>query len=106
VGPEGPTGPQGPSGLSGYRVVVVPVTVKLLVPPAMQTVVVDCPTGASVLSGFIYRVAGGVRYPFPSNVGWTGWPSARGQWTFVLYNANLNNYIETVEAGAVCAFAN
>jgi hypothetical protein len=39
-------------------------------------------------------------------VDWTGWPSGRGQWTFFLRNANGSGYMDSVEAGAVCATAN
>jgi hypothetical protein len=72
-----------------------------------QSVVVNCPAGTNtVLSGFMYRVPGGVRHPFPPGVDWTSWPSARNQWTFFLRNANANGYADPVEAGVVCANAN
>jgi len=72
-----------------------------------QSVVVNCPTGTNaVLSGFLYRVPGGVRHPFPPGVDWTGWPSARNQWTFFLRNVLTSVYTDPVEAGVVCANAN
>jgi hypothetical protein len=107
TGPQGPMGPQGPAGLSGYQVVTNPtVTVTLGGLNGTETLTVNCPTGASVLSGFLYRVPGGVRHPFPPGVDWTGWPSGRGQWTFFLRNANMGSYTDPVAAGAVCAVAN
>jgi hypothetical protein len=87
-------------------VVTIATTVTLVANVGTQAVVVDCPAGASVLSGYMYRVPGGVRHPFPPNVDWTGWPTGRGQWTFFLRNANSFGYTDSVEAGAVCANSN
>jgi hypothetical protein len=73
-----------------------------------QTVLVNCPGTATVLSGFIYRVPDGVRHPFPPGVDWAGWPTPnnRSQWTFFLRNANSNGYADPIEAGVVCATMN
>jgi hypothetical protein len=70
--------------------------------------VVNCPSGTSVLSNFIYRVPGGVRHPFPPNVDVTGWPNSadRAQWNFRIRNANNFAYSDPVEAGVVCATTN
>jgi len=68
-----------------------------------QSIVVNCPGTASVLSAYISRV---VRAPFPSGVSWTGWPSGRSQWTFALSNSNFWGYADTVETGVVCANTN
>jgi hypothetical protein len=105
-GPAGPAGPQGTPGLSNYQVVTIATTVNLTANTGTQSVVVNCPSGTSVLSGFMYRVPSGMRHPFPPNVDWTGWPSGRSQWTFFLRNANGVGYTDPVEAGAVCATAN
>jgi hypothetical protein len=66
---------------------------------------VNCPSGTSVLSSFIYRTPGGVRHPFPPGVDVTGWPNPadRTQWTFFLRNANGTAYVDSVEGGVVCA---
>jgi hypothetical protein len=108
AGPAGPAGPQGLSGLSGYQVVTIPVTVNLAALAGTQTILVNCPNGASVLSAYIYRVPGGMRHPFPPGVDWAGWPTAntRSQWTFILRNANSSAYADPVEVGAVCANTN
>lgn len=107
TGPAGVAGPQGDPGLSGYQVFRMSTTVTLAGLVGTQSVVVNCPAGTNtVLSGFIYRVSGGVRHPFPPGVDWTGWPSARSQWTFFLRNATTGGYTDLVEAGVVCANAN
>ena len=89
--------------MTGYQVVTVPMTVTLAGQIGTQSLSVSCPAGASVLSGFMYRVPGGNRQPFPPNVDWTGWPSGRGQWTFFLRNTNTFVYTDPIEAGVVCA---
>jgi hypothetical protein len=91
--------------LSGYQVVTTASNVNLL-PFAVQSIVVNCPSGASVLHGFLYRVSGGERQPLPSGVNWTGWPSARGQWAFAVRNGTTGGYGDLVETGVVCAIAN
>jgi len=113
VGPQGPqgvagpVGPQGPVGLSGYTSRTIATTVTLVSSIGTQLIVVDCPAGTNaVLSGYMYRVPGGLRHPFPPNVDWTAWPSGRGQMTFMLRNANTFVYTDPVEAGVVCANAN
>ena len=70
--------------------------------------VVNCPSGTSVISSFIYRVPGGVRHPFPPGVDVTGWPNLadRSQWTFFIRNALGTGYVDPVEAGLVCATTN
>ena len=72
----------------------------------VQNITVNCPTGASVLSGYVSRLATNVRQPFPQGVDWTGWPSARGQWTLSIRNTLTSAFADTVEAGAVCVVAN
>jgi hypothetical protein len=106
AGATGPAGPQGSAGLSGYEVATISANVSLGGLTGTQTIVVNCASASTVLSGFIYRVPGGVRHPFPPGVDWTGWPSARNQWTFFLRNANSGTYTDPVEAGVVCANAN
>jgi Collagen triple helix repeat (20 copies) len=113
AGPAGPTGPQGPAGadgqpgppgLSGYQVTTIATTVTLAAMNGTQAIVVNCPSGTnSVLSGFIYRVPGGMRHPFPPGVDWASWPSGQGQFTFFLRNATTAVYTDPVEAGAICA---
>jgi hypothetical protein len=93
-------------GLSNYQTVMVATTVTLAGLTGTQFVTVNCPLGSSVLSAFIYRVPGGLRFPFPPGVDWAGWPSARGQWTFMVRNATTGGYTDPIEAGAVCAVAN
>ena len=110
TGSQGATGPQGPAGLSGYQTRTIATNVKLdnvNMLTSMQTIVVDCPSGTnSVLSGFIYRAPGGVRYPFPPGVDWASWASARAQMTFVVRNHNTAGYTDPIEAGVVCANSN
>jgi len=107
AGPAGAAGPQGDPGLSGYQVFRMSTTVTLAGIVGTQAVVVNCPTGTNtVLSGFLYRVSSGVSHPFPPGVDWTGWPSARNQWTFFLRNATTGGYTDSVVGGVVCANAN
>jgi hypothetical protein len=106
AGAAGPAGPQGAAGLSGYEVVTIATTVNLGGLVGTQSVVVNCSSANTVLSGFIYRVPGGIRHPFPPGVDWTGWPSGRNQWTFFLRNATSGGYTDPVEAGVVCANTN
>jgi hypothetical protein len=112
MGPQGATGPQGPAGakgdpgLSNYQVFTVGTTVNLAGQIGSQTLTINCPGTAAVLSGFINRNVSGVRQAFPAGVAWSGWPSARGQWTFSLKNTNFGGYADTVEMGVVCANAN
>ena len=107
VGATGATGPQGPAGLSNYQTRTVAATVTLASSIGTQNIVVDCPAGTNaVLSGFMYRLPGGLRHPFPPNVDWTSWPSGRTQLTFMLRNANNFVYTDAVEAGVVCANSN
>jgi Collagen triple helix repeat (20 copies) len=106
TGAQGPAGPQGAAGVSNYQVVTIATAVDLPILAGTQAVVVNCPSGTSVLSGFMYRVPSGMRHPFPPGVDWTGWPSGLAQWTFFLRNANSVRYTEPVEAGVVCATAN
>jgi hypothetical protein len=108
AGPASPAGPQGPSGLSGYQTVTIRLTVNLAALAGTRTILVNCPSGAGVLSAFIYRVPGGVRHPFPPGVDWAGWPTTntRSQWTFFLRNANSSGYADPIEAGVVCAITN
>jgi hypothetical protein len=106
-GATGATGPQGPAGLSNYQVATIATTVTLASSIGTQQIVVDCPAGTNaVLSGFMYRLPGGVRHPFPGNVDWTSWPSGRAQLTFMLRNGNNFVYTDPVEAGVICAGAN
>jgi hypothetical protein len=74
----------------------------------MQTVAVDCPSGTNaVLYGFIYRVPGGTRFPFPPGIDIVSWPSGRAQLTFLLRNdATSSVYTDPIEAGVICANAN
>jgi Collagen triple helix repeat (20 copies) len=106
TGATGPAGPQGLAGVSNYQVVTTATTVNLPALTGTQAVVVNCPTGTSVLSSFMYRVPSGQRHPFPPGVDWTGWPTGQGQWTFFLRNATGGGYTDPVEAGAVCATTN
>ena len=116
VGPAGPTGPagsagpQGAPGLSGYTTVTNRFNVNLQFLTGTQALVVNCPTGTSVLSSFIYRIPDPVnsptlRHPFPPGVDVTGWPDPidRTKWTFFLRNANGQNYVDAVEGGLICA---
>jgi hypothetical protein len=86
---------------------VLATTVTLAASIGTQQIVVDCPAGTNaVLSGFMYRLPGGIRHPFPGNVDWTQWPSGRSQMTFMLRNGNNFVYTDPVEAGVICANAN
>ena len=105
-GPAGPAGPQGAPGLSGYQVASINTAVSLAGQVGSQSIVVNCPGTASVLSAYIASVGAGVRQPFPSGVSWVGGPTGRGQWTFVLRNSSFAGYADTVETGVVCATAN
>jgi len=106
-GATGATGPQGPAGLSNYQATTIATTVTLAASIGTQQIVVDCPAGTNaVLSGFMYRLPGGIRHPFPGNVDWTSWPSGRAQLTFMLRNGNNFVYTDPVEAGVICASAN
>ena len=80
-------------------------SVNLAANTGTDTTAVNCPVGTSVLSGFIYRVPGGDRHPFPPGVDVTGWPDAvdRTKWTFKIRNATGNAYVDPVEAGVICA---
>jgi hypothetical protein len=104
--PDGLVVNLGAPGVSNYQVVTIATAVDLPILAGTQAVVVNCPSGTSVLSGFMYRVPSGMRHPFPPGVDWTGWPSGLAQWTFFLRNANSVRYTEPVEAGVVCATAN
>jgi len=94
--------------LSGYQVMTIAMNVTLDAMAGTKTVLVSCPSGATVLSGYIYRVPGGVRHPFPPGVDWAGWPTPNNpnQWTFMLRNANGSGYADPIEAGVVCANMN
>ena len=109
AGAQGPVGPQGATGLSNYQTFVVATTVNLGGSGSIrtQTLVINCPGTAAVLSGFLNSMLGGLRQPFPSNVTWSGWPSGRGQWTFSLNNdVSFGAYSSPAEMGVVCANAN
>ncbi len=93
--------------MSNYGTVTNAFNVNLPALTGTVALVVNCPAGTSVISSFIYRVPGGIRYPFPPGVDVTGWPNPvdRAQWTFFLRNANGGAYLDPVEAGLVCATA-
>ena len=108
AGAAGPAGPQGAPGLSGYATVTNRFNVNLQFLTGTQPLVVNCPSGTSVLSSFVYRipdVTTGQRHPFPPGVDVTGWPDPtdRTKWTFFLRNANAQNYVDVVEGGLICA---
>jgi len=106
AGEQGPAGVQGAPGLSNYQVFTATTSVNLAGQVGSQTLVLNCPGTAAVLSGHINRIVGGVRGAFPPGVAWSGWPSARGQWTFSLKNTSFGGYADSVEMGVVCANAN
>lgn len=106
TGAQGPAGPQGNPGLSNYQVVTVIAAVNLAGQVGTQTLVVNCPGTAVILSAYINRFSGGVRQSFFTNVAWWGWQSGRGQWSFALKNTNFGAITDSAELGAVCANAN
>ena len=81
-------------------------TVSLAGQVGSQTLVINCPGTTAVLSGFINWYAASIRQAFPTGVAWSGWPSARGQWTFSLKNTGFGGVSGSAEVGAVCANAN
>jgi len=106
TGAQGPAGPQGGPGLSNYQVFTVGVTVNLAGQVGSQTLVINCPGTAAALSGYVNWLAAGVRGAFPQGVASSGWPSARGQWTFSLKNTGFGGINGPGEVGVVCANAN
>jgi hypothetical protein len=91
--------------VTGYATVTRSFQVNLAALSGSTTQVVNCPTGTSVLTSFIYRISLNDRYPFPPGVDVTGWPDLvdRTKWTFKIFNATSGAYVDPVEAGLVCA---
>jgi hypothetical protein len=92
--------------VSGYVTTLSGLTTLTVPNFGLVSLTSDCPAGTRVLSAFLFMEVGTSRRPLPSNVPFTGYPSAPGQWTFVVQNPNMFVFTTDVRHGVVCAAAN